>query len=86
VRLDTGRLISHYRLVERLGEGGMGVVWKALDTTLAREVALKLLPPSLSGDPEHLEMFERKRVRWPRSIIRTSSPCSRWRRPKAIAS
>jgi len=60
VRLDTGRLISHYRLVERLGEGGMGVVWKALDTTLAREVALKLLPPSLSGDPEHLEMFERE--------------------------
>jgi serine/threonine protein kinase len=42
--LDAGRILLHYRLIEPLGEGGMGVVWKAADTTLDREVAIKILP------------------------------------------
>jgi TolB-like protein/Tfp pilus assembly protein PilF len=56
--LEPGRMLSHYRLVEKLGEGGMGVVWKALDTTLDREVALKLLPDSLVEDAEKLHRLE----------------------------
>ena len=58
--IEAGQLLLHYRLIEKIGEGGMGVVWKGLDTTLDREVAIKVLPDALATDPLRLERFERE--------------------------
>jgi len=58
--LQPDRSLAHYRLIEKIGEGGMGAVWKAVDTTLDREVAIKLLPDGLASDGDRLERFERE--------------------------
>jgi Tol biopolymer transport system component len=58
--LEPGSLIAHYRLIEQIGRGGMGVVWTAEDTRLGRQVAIKMLPPEFGADAERLARFDRE--------------------------
>jgi serine/threonine-protein kinase len=58
--LASGKTLLNYRLVEVIGEGGMGQVWKAFDATLERHVALKVLPSALTHDPDRLARFEQE--------------------------
>jgi eukaryotic-like serine/threonine-protein kinase len=55
-----GKRLSHYRILAEVSRGGMGIVYRALDTRLDREVALKVLPPDLVADPERLRRFEQE--------------------------
>ncbi len=68
--MEPGQMLSHYRLIEKIGEGGMGVVWKARDEKLRRDVALKVLPADLVEDLER----RRRLLREARSAAAINHP------------
>ena len=55
----VGQTLSHYRIIEKIGQGGMGEVYRAEDTNLSRELAIKVLPEQFTQDPQRLARFER---------------------------
>ncbi|MBP1623945.1 MAG: serine/threonine protein kinase [Acidobacteria bacterium] len=57
---QSGQSVAHYKILDKLGAGGMGEVYRAQDTNLNRQVAIKVLPDVFSGDPERLARFERE--------------------------
>ncbi len=58
--MQPGQSLAHYKVAEKLGQGGMGEVYRARDTKLDREVAIKILPPGFANDPERLARFQRE--------------------------
>ena len=70
----VGQTLSHYKIVEELSRGGMGIVYRALDVKLNRDVALKVLPPELVSDLERKERFVRE--------AQAAAALKNWRPPK----
>src|SRR5438270_3533432 len=58
--MSPQQIIAHYRIVAKLGEGGMGAVYRATDTKLGRDVAIKVLPPVFAADAGRMARFERE--------------------------
>src|SRR3954452_6939173 len=58
--MSPQQTIAHYRITSKLGEGGMGEVWRASDTKLGREVAIKILPEAFAQDPDRMARFQRE--------------------------
>ena len=69
-----GKTLSHYKVLEKIGQGGMGTIYRAQDTTLDREVAIKVLPEQFTQDPQRLARFERLR----RSLITAATSAFPW--------
>ena len=71
VPLQPGHKLAHYEILEPIGEGGMGEVYRAKDSKLGREVAIKVLPEAVAKDQERLSRFEREARLLASSTIRT---------------
>jgi eukaryotic-like serine/threonine-protein kinase len=77
------RQLGPYRILAPLGVGGMGEVYRAHDSKLGREVAIKILPPHFTSDPERRTRFAREAACSPRSTTRTSARFTDWKIPMA---